>query len=111
MSPSSRKSRGCASWFPLVVATACGFGDPGWLYTPPGATPVQDNGRRYDVTGPAGLQLRVYADAFTGSLDAEVDAVGSRQPLADNTHLTLTVEDSSGRPLSPYRPIPPVSTC
>jgi hypothetical protein len=98
-------------WLPVAVATACVFGDPGWVYAVPNATPVQDSGRRFDVVGPDGLQLRVYADAFTGSLGAEVDVLSSKLPLPDGTHLALSVIDAAGRTLRPERAVPPISGC
>jgi hypothetical protein len=101
--------RTLCSWF--LLGTACTFGDPGWHYEAVDATPIQESGLRYDTAGPAGLHLRVYASAFTGSLDTEVDAVGSVHPLPDTTRLLLTVLDNSGRPLPPHRRMPAVSVC
>jgi len=98
-------------WLPLTIATACGFGDPGWLYVVPGATSVQDSGRRFDTTDPDGLKLRVYADAFTGYLGAEVDVLSTKRPLSDSAHLVLSVTDRAGRPLPPERAVPPISHC
>lgn len=94
-----------------AVVTACVVGDPGWHYEAPIGTPIQENGLRYDVKDPSGLLVRVYAGAFTGSLDADVDVIGSSVPLASNSHLTLNVIDGTGRPLPPHRLRPASSRC
>jgi hypothetical protein len=106
-----KTSRRFLGWLPVALATACVFGDLGWVYIIPKATPVQDSGRRFDVVGPDGLRLRVYADAFTGSLGTEVDVFSSKLPLPGSTHLVLSVVDAAGRTLGPQRGVPPISVC
>lgn len=111
MAFSSFTSRRVVGWLPVVLATACVLGDPGWVYTVPKGTPVQDSGRRFDVAGPHGLKLRVYADAFTGSLGAEVDVLSPELPLPDSTHLVLSVTDRAGQTLRPQLGAPSISGC
>jgi hypothetical protein len=111
MARSSQVSRRLVRWLPLTILTACVVGDPGWVYTVRGATPVEDGGRRFDIAGPEGLKLRIYADAFTGSLDTEVEVIGSTRPLPDTTRLAVTIIDKFGRSLPPHRSRPSSSEC
>jgi hypothetical protein len=94
-----------------AAVTGCILGDPGWIYEATGGVPVHENGLRYDLKGPSGLLIRVHASAFTGSLDAEVDVVGSDMPLPGDTHLALSIMDHAGRPLPHYRGRPATSGC
>jgi hypothetical protein len=72
---------------------------------------VEDGGRRFDIAGPEGLKLRIYADAFTGSLDAEIDVLGTTRPLGETTGLAVAIMDKSGRRLPPHRSRPSSSRC
>jgi hypothetical protein len=94
-----------------AAVTGCVLGDPGWIYEATDGVPVQESGLRYDVKGPSGLLVRVHASAFTGSLTAEVDVVGSEVSLPSDAHLTLRILDRARRPLPHYRGLPPSSGC
>jgi hypothetical protein len=53
----------------LVGILGC---DPGWHYRATAGTPVQADGLRYDIPRAGSPKVRVYASAFTGSLDVEL---------------------------------------
>jgi hypothetical protein len=98
--------RGIAVRVGLVVAAlalpAC---DPGWHYEAPGGTSVQDEGLRYDVPGPPGVQVRTYASAFAGSLHAEVTltSTGGRPLVLQSPRLAAV--DARGVSLRELLPV------
>jgi hypothetical protein len=109
--PSSIRPNAVSRCLAAAAVTGCVLGDPGWIYEATGGVPVQESGLRYDVKGSSGLLVRVHASAFTGSLTAEVDVVGSNVSLPSDAHLALSLIDRSGRPLPHYRGLPPSSGC
>ena len=111
MASRSKTARRVVGWPALALATACVLGDPGWMYTVPRATPVHDNGSRFDVLRPDGLKLRVYADAFAGSLSAEVDVLSPTRLFPESTRVVLSVIDRAGKTLRPERGVPALSGC
>jgi hypothetical protein len=47
--------------------------DPGWRYMVPGGVPVEENGRRYKLTGPDSTTIRVYGSSFAFDLSVAMD--------------------------------------
>jgi hypothetical protein len=72
----SRIRMACLTGSASLLACGLLFGtvgcDPGWHYQATAGTPVQADGLRYDIPGTGNPKVRVYASAFTGSLDVEL---------------------------------------
>ena len=84
----------------VIVSIAGVHGcDPGWHYRADSGTPIQEDGLRFKVVTPSGLNVRVYASAFTGSLRARVDMSGAGITASSETVMSIAVYDAKGNKL------------
>jgi len=103
------------AWATVALASAatqgCGVGDPGWVYRVEAATPVRDNGVRYEVRANRDLAVRVSASAFTIELTVDADVFSLGNDLPPDTRIVLRLTDAFGRPVALEQHVPPVSSC
>ncbi len=98
--PSGTQCANC----PLVLALVLGACDPGWHYQATSGTAIQVDGLRYDIPS-SNPKVRIYASAFTSSLDVELTLTNiESQPLRVALP-ELSAFDARGTSLREHFPI------
>jgi hypothetical protein len=87
----------------LAPLSAC---DPGWSYRVPGGTEVMENGRHFDIAGPAQTSLRVHGNLFTSTLWTIVTIKNDGTTALIIRPDEIRVSTQPGKPLPRKQPHP-----
>lgn len=87
--------------FAGIFLTACETHDPGWHYEVPEGTARSSShgGRWYEISKRPGLDARIHASAFAGSLTIELDVRNSSSVAQAIEPETFAARDGNGNEL------------
>jgi hypothetical protein len=99
-----RSRPACWTNWLLVVAFLAVACDPGWHYQATSGTAIQAEGLRYDIPS-ANPKVRIYASAFTSSLDVELTLTNLESYPLELALPELQASDARGTLLGEHFPI------